>query len=278
MRPVAILVSSALLSVLCAPGASAQNETVTVTGEELPGLWSIGFPAWSYSDFLKYTFGPVHDDFCRLAGTRGNLSLACLYVRFRANGNVQRGAVTLSGNRLHIAWGSLMVQGALDLTRQPSGIFTGYFTTRFMFVPFRAPDQLTARKIVLSDNMPDSDGKSALLAGLLNDIIQGTPMDAPLQLREGITPPAAADLRPLGRLERVVFMGRTPSSAEEAALYRAFPKQEEEPEKGAPPPPPQPPPRDDDASSVYAAEFENGERLCVIYQRPDGVVEDLRCV
>ncbi len=276
MKRFSLAVWFTLYSLLPISDAFAQNETVTVTAESLPGLWKIGFPAWTYSDFLHYTFGPVHDDFCRLDGTRDNLTLACLYVRWRAGGKAQPGAVKLSGNTLHIAWNSLMVQGTLDLTKQPSGIFTGYYTTRFLFVPFRAPEQSSASKFVLSDDMPDTDGKGPVLEQLLNAIAQGTDVNSMTQLREGVVPPTTEDLRPLGRLARVVFLGRTPSSAEEAALYKDFPRKEDEAEDSAAPP--KPPPSDADASSVYAAEFDNGERLCALYQRPDGVVEDLRCV
>jgi hypothetical protein len=168
-----------------------------------------------------------------------------------------------------------MARATLDLAKQPSGIFTGYYTAQILFIPYRAPEQLRASKILLSEDMPDADGKSALLIKLLNSIAEGVPAQSLAQLRENIEPPSADDLRSLGRLETVLYLGRTPSSAEEAALYKDFPTEKDE---GAPVVATAPPPSEIDASSVYAAEFEKGERLCAIYQRPDGVVEDLRCI
>jgi hypothetical protein len=270
-------ISFVLLALLFPAVTAAQNESVTVEAESLPGLWKIGFPAWSYGTLLSFTFGPVHDDFCRLAGTRDNLNLACLHVRFRVNNTAQRGAVTLSGNRMQVSWGTGMLRGGLDLRQQPSGIFTGNFVMRLAGIPVRSSDQLTASKITLSEDTMDADGKSVLLAKLLNAVAEGAPIQSLAQLREGKVPPTAEDLRPLGRLVSVIYLGRTPSSAEEAALYKDFPQSKEDAEKEKALPP-SPPPRDDDASSVYAAEFEKGERLCAIYQRPDGVVEDLSCV
>ena len=281
MRLIPAAISFTLLSLLSFLPAAAQRETVTVTAESLPGLWKIGFPAWSYRTFLNVKFGPIYDDFCRLAGTRDDLHVACLSARFRVDNDVQQGAVTLRGNSLHILWGGGFLAGALDLAQQSTGIFTGTFSMRFFGVPFGRSDELHAVKIIPAENTVDADGKSALLAKLLNSITEGTPGESPVQLREGMIPPAGDDLRPLGRLDALIYLGRTSSSAQDAALYKDMPQPKEETSKEGMPkeiPPPAPPPSDADASSVYAAEFDKGERLCAIYQRPDGVVEDLRCI
>jgi hypothetical protein len=144
------------------------------------------------------------------------------------------GIETRQGTRVRLAWGGMMRGLSMDLTMGALHGVRGTAAVRWLGLTWRAPGQVTGTRRPHRENVPDAGGKSALLGEILRRRPSHLPTDAAL--------PAAAELKALGPLQRVIHMGR---------------------EEGA---------------EVYSAEFFSGRRLCAIRQRPDGVIDRLRCI
>jgi hypothetical protein len=243
--------------------ATAQPETVTVETDKLAGLWRIGMPMGGTIDWrMNVTFGPMRDTFCRLEGPRGALKAYCL-MQLAYKSDV--GDVSLEGDHVHIAWGSMMLRVTADGTMQPAGGFTGYYTLKASGIGIRAPEQMTAAKISLAQDAPDPGGKSASLTRVLAGLAAGTPLASLTQLWGKPEPPTADELRGLGAIQTVAWLGHTPTKDE---LLAAFPPDKRGKEAAR---------VNDYVLDIYAVGVANGERICGVHQRPDAVIDGLVC-
>src|SRR5262249_42055770 len=126
----------------------------------------------------------------------------------------------------------------------------------------------SASKIAVSDTMPDAGGKSALLAKTLAGIADGAPLSSlaqlPYKLPDSAPPPTAEELRALGPIQLIAYLGHTATPEEYAAggVNLAW----------------EGPQLRNFVMQAYAVEFANGERICQISTREDGVVNALVCV
>jgi len=247
--------------------AFAQTETVTVTAESLIGPWRIGMPWWNFikggAPAQTPDYGPTRDAYCRVGGKRDDLHTYCLlpYTPFKSD----EGDMTLHGDTIHICWCEFLGGDTIDVTQKSPGIFTGSVASKFVGFPVsRVPGVSIASKIVVSDRMPDAGGKSAVLAKLLAGIADGAPLSSlaqlPYKLPDSAPPPTSEELRGLGAIQLIAYLGHTATPEEYAAVGRARL-------------------RNDRAfvMQVYDVEFASGERVCEISTREDGVVNGLVC-
>lgn len=255
---------AALACLAVSPAATAQPETISVETHNLAGLWRISMPAGGNVDWrMHVSFGPMFDNFCRLEGPRDNLKAYCMLQNARKS---DIGDVSVDGERVHIAWGSMMLRVTVDGTLQPGG-FTGYYTLKASGIGVRAPEQMRASKILLAQDAPDLGAKGAALAKLLTGVAGGAPLASlmPLNPNPRADLPAAKDLAGLGPIQTVAYLGHTPTIAE---LLAALPEDRRAKEG---------PRFNDYVLDIYAVEFANGERLCGVHQRADGAIDGLVC-
>jgi len=257
------LALAALAGLAVSPVAQAQPETVTVETNNLAGLWRISMPAGGNVDWrMNVSFGPMFDNFCRLEGPRDNLKAYCM-LRNAARSDI--GDVSVEGDHVHIAWGSMMLRVTVDGTLQPGG-FTGYYTIKASGIGVRAPEQMRARKVLLDQDTPDLGRKGDALTKILSGIAGGTPI---VSLMSTPNPraelPVAKDFAGLGQVQTVAYLGHTPTVAE---LLAALPEDRRAKDG---------PRFNDYVLDVYAVEFANGERICGVHQRSDTVIDGLVC-
>jgi hypothetical protein len=242
---------------------AAQPETVTVETDNLAGLWRIGMPMGGAVDWrMNVSFGPMRDTFCRIEGPRDDLRAYCLLYLSRRS---DVGTVSLDGNHIHIAWGSMMLRMTLDGTLQPAGGFTGYYTIKASGIGVRAPEELSASKISLPQDAPDPGRKSGALEKLLTGIAAGATLSSLSQIPKEAQAPTAKELLRLGPIQSVAYLGHTPTKAERLAAMSEEARSKEGPRVN------------DYVLDIYAVEFANGERICGLHQRADGSIDGLVC-
>lgn len=258
------------LALLAAP-AMAQPETVKVDGREtLSGLWKISFPA-GVSGYMPgrgrlYTAGM--ESFCRLQQTGEKVSAICL-----PGWGPDSGGGELDGGNLHLAWGVALARAVIDakIERAPVRAFDGNFALKILGIRHDAPAPASARKLVLDPAAPDIAGKAKPLTQTLEELATGAivmPHVADVALNFGRqmgdnqanTP---EEIRSLGKVDAVLYLGEGSaphgrfSDVDTTRLAIAVPGF---------------------AFSAYQVEFTNGQRLCGIHQRADGVLDGFLCV
>lgn len=254
----------AFAALLLPAPAGAEPETVMVETPNLAGLWRISMPVGGSVDWrMNVSFGPMFDNFCRLEGPRDNLKAYCMLQNARKS---DVGDVSVEGEHVHIAWGSMMLRVTVDGTLQPGG-FTGYYTLKASGISIRAPEHMRASKLLLDQDALDRGGKGAALAKILTGVAGGAPLAALMQSawNPKAEPVTAKDLSGLGPIQTVAWLGHTPTVAE---LLAALPEDRRAKEGAR---------FNDYVLDIYAVEFTNGERLCGVHQRADGAIDGLVC-
>jgi len=251
--------------------AFGQTEAVEVDGTEtLTGLWKISFPAGAsgYMPGRGRLISTAVESFCRLQQKDENVSAICL-----PGWGPDSGDGELHGKDLHLAWGMALARAVIDakIESAPFRTFTGTFAVKFFGVRHDAPIPASARKLVPDPKAPDLAGKTKLLNQTLEELAAGaivTPHDADMVLNfgpgmTGYKRDTPEVIRSLGKVEAVLYLGEGStvrprfSELNPAHPIPAFPVF---------------------AFSAYQVEFSNGERLCGIHQRDDGVLDGFVCV
>lgn len=249
----------------------AQIETVRVDGKEtLSGLWKISFPAGAsgYMPGRGRIISTGVESFCRLQQTGEKVSAICL-----PGWGPDSGDGELEGKDLHLAWGGALLRTVIDAKIENATVraFDGTFAFKILGIRHNAPPPASAHKIVLEQGPADTVGNVKLLRQTLEELAAGaivTPHDADVALNfgpgeTGYKPNTPEEIRSLGRVEAVLYLGEgstvRPRFYDAGAAYpvHAFPVF---------------------AFSTYQVEFTNGERLCGIHQRGDGVLDGFVCV
>jgi hypothetical protein len=282
--------AAAVLSVVCSAMAvceaamaesatSGDLERVMVEANNvLPGIWR--FPPherrallWSNGAFFKM-MGP--EMYCRLGLAEPGFSFNCFETTERESRAAldAGGLVVLSWK---VVWGN--TSGCRWTFRGHLQSKTEIFGHLGVVCDGRLHENwapMTITKPVLSDNIADTGGQSAFLRRLLEEMADGhvteaytkphyvlsspavvpLPVDVEKQLFAFLTPD---DLRPLGKIVSVVYVNQY------------FPIIGWSPDGGSPV-------YSDNPSSIYTVEFENGERLCSLHRRPDGVLDQFECI
>jgi hypothetical protein len=233
---------------LAAGSAAAQPvETVVVKASTLAGIWKITRPDYVMKDsfFGALKWGPMRDTYCRLEQTGSDLTGHCL---------PGGGAWTMSmeASHIHLAFGTMLARVILDGALQSGTHFSGTYTLKISGIPFDDPTPSQGDKLTVSEAAPDNGGKAALLRTILTEGIAGVPHDdAAIKANS----PKADEALRLGAVQAVAYLGQMAK--------------------------PQPPDKEGsglDFFSVYAVEFDSGERICGLHQRADGVLDAFLCL
>jgi hypothetical protein len=248
----------AAITILLVTPAIAQDapvESVTAYGKSLVGLWRVSRPNYVAVTgfFSTIQWGPLHDTFCRIAPRNDDLEMHCPL-------GWQTAAVTADGDHVHFAWGTLMARGILDGEMVSAGHFRGHFQIKVSGFTFESSDFAEAARVTPDPAAPGKAGKAMLLRQILDDGWTSVPHDADaMKNTESRDPPK------LGAVQAVTYLGQ-------------------ETKWGTPPPPPGKTPGPNripdqpDFFSVYLVGFAEGERLCSLHQREDGVLDAFHCV
>jgi hypothetical protein len=218
-------------------------EQVTVYGGTVAGFWNIDRPeSASTSDFHNVKWGPIKTWLCRIEQARAEATVHCL-----GGPSLQNGTASLSDGKIHLAWGMMMTRLVVDGTFDTPTHYTGTFALKLAGISHNNPAPVSGTKIVPSLQAPDPDGKTALLRTVLSEGPVRVPFDA--QAIEKNASALAVTLKavPPGPVLQITWMGQQPR-------YNK------------------------DPISVYAVEFEGGERVCGLHQRGDGTLDAFQCV
>jgi len=238
-------------------GTAPPIETVTVKASALVGVWIIDWPQWGRITFGGTSWGPMENRYCRIEQVKGDLAVHCFGGDMGAN-SFGSGTANLEGTQIHFAWGNMLLRPVMDGTLQSPTRIAGKMGVKFSGIEHENPQPSNATKYAFPERAGDIGEKAALLRTTLQQLAQGssTPInDAASKKSLGTLP---SDLHALGAIQVVAFLG--PSSKEITSITPGVPRV------------------DRNFFSVYAVEFEGGERICGLHQRDDGVVDAFRCV
>jgi len=246
------------LLLLCGP-AVAQDmpvESVTSYGSSLVGVWHGTLAQSSFRGLFgaltgvqPVTFGQMAEAFCRIAPTKDELEIHCL--QFWINGRV-----TLADGHVRIGGNRMAFEG-----EQPDAMhLRGHFrSTSWLGTSRENPALAEAVRIVPQPDAPDKAGKASLLRRILDRGVADVPQDADAMRENGsiLTLPRLGAVQSLSYLGQETKWDLPPLGAEMDIMHL---------------------PNRPDFFSVYFVRFADGERLCGLHQREDGVLDAFRCV
>lgn len=154
------------------------------------------------------------------------------------------GTVTLDGPNIHFAQGIIIARAVLDGTFDTGNSFTGRMAMKLAGITTEDSHLSSGGKLDLSKLQ--TGPADALLRTVITNGLAQIPHDAKLK-----EPALPSDL---GEVQALIWLGHQ--------------------DKGGGPDQP----TVKDYFSVYAVEFDHGERLCGLHQRDDGVLDVLHCV
>jgi hypothetical protein len=246
------------LTLLAAPAMAqeAPVETVTVNGASLVGIWHGTLVQSGFHSILSLvtvspaTLGQMADAFCRIAPEKGELQMSC--VQFGINGTVtdKDGHVRIGGSRM-----------AFEGEQPDATHLRGHFRSRsWLGMSRENPAVAEAVRITPHLDAPDTAGKAPLLHRILEQGWADVPQDATAMK----TNDSLLALPKLGPVQSLSYLGQ-------------------ETKWDWPPPPGTKQdimhiPNRPDFFSVYFVRFADGERLCGLHSRDDGVLDGFRCV
>ncbi len=243
---------AALLPVAAlAQGGAPPIETVTVNASALVGVWKVDVPAYGSVNFSFHTtWGPMQGNFCRIEQAQNGLSANCF------PGPGREGKVTVEESHFHMAWGTMMARAYIDASMSSPTAFDGHIGVKLSGLAIENPASSHGEKMILSAIKSDPGGKGPLLTRLLTALSGGTSDNGAIDKAPLVQLPTAAELRELGALDSVIYLGASPKPLPPNAKEPAQPE----------------------FYRVYDVEFAAGHRLCGLHQRDDGMVDALRCV
>ena len=252
----------AIAMLLFAAPAMAQDaatETVTVNANSLVGVWhgtlaQSGFRSLfgALTGVNPMAFGQMAEAFCRIAPAKDELEMSCLQFGIS-------GRVTLADGHVRIGGSRMAFEG-----EQPDAMhLRGHFrSTSWLGTSRENPALAEAVRIVPQPDAPDKAGKAPLLRRILDQGLASVPQDADAMKKND----SVITLPKLGPVQSLSYLGQ-------------------ETKWDLPPPGPEMDmldimhlPNRPDFFSVYLVRFADGERLCGLHQREDGVLDAFRCV
>ena len=262
----------ALAALLLATPAMAQDvpvETVTTYGSSLVGVWHgslMQFGLWnSIVPFSSPKLSGIVDAFCRFSARKDALAMSCLQT---GDGP----PIAMEGMHVRFKDGSLFSGGGFDGDLVSAGQMRGRYWVRRWGIRYDNPSVSVATRLTPDPAATDEAGKAALLRRLLTDGLGGVPQDADAMMKNTLvfSPNAPAFSPPqLGAIQAIAYLGQETKwdwpPPPEVKLDMAHLRFDDIP-------------RRQDFYSVYWVRFAEGERLCGLHQRDDGVLDALRCV
>jgi hypothetical protein len=231
------VVAAALTFLLIVPAVAQDVESVTVRANAVLGIWKITHPhALAKAGlFGDWKWERRRDSFCRIEQAGSGMAFHCL--------SMGEGTVTVSGNRIHLAWGSMMARLVIDGEFQSDASFSGHSAAKLAGITIEDPAISSGARIATTAGAADKGGESNLLRTAVSDfaLIPHSPAvkDSPAL--------SAA----LGRAQAFIYLGQQPfdlPGRENVGLL-----------------------------AVYAIEFDNGERICGLHRDDDGMLDAFRC-
>jgi hypothetical protein len=291
--------------------AAPDFESVTVDARNvLPGFWRFPPHERAIVDFSREggdivanftSMGP--EKFCRIEHAESGYTFSCLEISERAPQ-----ATVDASRQVHLSWRAIFAPGCRWTFQgrfQSVTEITGHLGMTCPAVAGEKPELMTIAKMVLSENTPDTDGQAAYLKRLLEEMAKGPviepytklqlfssnpnvmpiPDDVQQQRLAFLTP---GSLRALGVITAVIYAGEHRPIVGWLTRPASGPLPLLLPASGhiRPPPPPESDGRTvlglgpvyGKTQPVYAVEFENGERLCTLHRRADGVLDQFQCI
>lgn len=239
---------AAALLLLAAP-AMAQDlpvETVNAHGTSLVGVWRVGSPdSISASGFFSpFQWGPERQHFCRIAPRNTDLEMMC-------SGGPENWTVATDGNHVHFAWGTMLLRFVLDGELQDMGHFRGRYQFKISGITYESPAFYESVRVMPDPDRPGPIGNAQTLRRILEQGLASVPHDG-TNWKDGLPEPPK-----LGAVSAMTHIG---------AEDREIPAKDRGGKSTI------------YAVNVYLVRFAQGERLCGVHLRDDGIVDDFRCV
>jgi hypothetical protein len=230
---------AATFLLLSAIAATAQEtESVTVNASALLGVWKITSPSYIVK---RGIFSSI--EFGPLTARFCRIEQAKdELTTYCLDGGSS--TVTLDGRTIHFARGILVARAVLEGTLDSNNSFTGRMAMKLAGITTEDSHLSSGGKLDLSK--PQTGPADALLRTAIANGLAQIPHDA--KLKDAALPSG------LGEVQALIWLGHQDKAG--------GPDQ----------------PTTKDYFSVYAAEFDHGERLCGLHQRDDGVLDVLHCV
>lgn len=251
----------ALLALLFATPAAAEDtqiESVTVNGRSLAGVWHGTLVQSGFRSLLSnlagvspLTFGQMVPAFCRIAPLKNDLEMSCMQF------GDEMGRATIEDNIVRIGGSRMTFEGDQpDINR-----LRGHFRSRsWLGIARENPTVAEAIRVVPQADTPDKAGKAPLLRRILEQGLNAAPHDADAMKKND----SVLILPKLGAVQSLSYLGQEtkwdwpPPPGVEQDIMNI--------------------PNRPDFFSVYFVRFAEGERLCGLHQRDDGVLDAFRCV
>jgi hypothetical protein len=249
-----------MVVLLLAAPALAQDaalETVTIRGSSLVGVWhgNLGQSAFrglfgSLTGMTPMKLGQNVPVYCRIAPAEDALEMLCHQFGSMGPVTVADGLVRIGGSRM-----------AFEGEQPDINTLRGRFRSRsWLGLKKDNPAVAEAVRVVPQADGPDTAGKAALLRRIFDEGLAAVPQDAE-SMKKNHT---RLTLPELGPMQSIAYLGQ------ESRWYW--------------PPPPGTKadimnlPNHPDFFSVYLVRFADGELLCGLHQRDDGVLDAFGCV
>lgn len=240
--------------------AAPHSESVVVEHPNvLAGVWR--FPphermwAWSSFDTIWSDLGP--EMYCRIGIAEPDFAFDCFGPQMAI------GKATLDGDEVRLSRKAL--SSATGYTGRNYWIFrgrlqsntaiAGHVGAKVGSVARDNPRPITITKQVLSEATPDRGGLAEFLRVVLDQMERAAVLLTP---SDDMVPMTPQSLHALGPIVSIIYVGEYHPVVDvdwtKGMLYRR------------------------EASSIYAVEFENGERLCGLGRSAEGALTDFRCL
>jgi len=224
---------------LSAIAALAQEtESITVNANALAGVWKITAPSYIAK---RGIFGAL--EFGPLTGDICRIEQVGDEFTSHCLGRGS-GTVTLDGRTIHFAHGIMIARVVLEGTLDSANSFTAHQAMKLAGITTEDPNVSTGRKLNLSVTQPGP--ADALLRAVISNGLAQIPHDAKVKDSPALSPD-------LGGVQALVWLGHQDKGGapDQQAVKDYF--------------------------SVYAVEFDHGERICGLHQRDDGVLDAFHC-
>jgi hypothetical protein len=234
MRTVA---AAALSCLLIMPAVAQDVESVTVSANAVPGIWKITHPhaLTKAGLFGDWKWERRRDSFCRIEQSGGGMAFHCLHMG--------EGTVTVSGNRIHLAWGSMMARLVIDGDFQSDSSFSGHSAAKLAGITIEDSAISSGERIATAADAVDKGGKSNLLRTFVSN-----PALVPRGPDVKDNPALSAAL---GRAQAFIYLGQQSFDLHGRENVGVL--------------------------AVYGIEFDNGERICGLHQDDHGMLDVFQC-
>ena len=221
------------------PCMAQQTESVTVTADAMLGVWKIVSPHFVGKKglFGDWFFGPLTDSFCRMERKDDDLVMPCLFFG--------EPIVSFSGDKIHLAAGSMRARFVVDGVMQPGPSFTGHAAVKLAGIGIEDKAVSSGTRLDLSTPPSDTGGMAQLLRDVVVLGIAHIAHDDKIK----DSPALRADL---GNLQAALYLGQQDRVRGVGETDKGF-------------------------ITVYVLEFDKGERICGLHRRDDGALDVFQC-